>query len=98
MTDPKIREQLRSIKTLIKEGQYQEAFAQLAETADPLADFSLQHRYIRLLDSIPTDHLALTPLKIGLAATSSIEHFSDVFRFWMTLDGFYMKPGKLSVA
>ena len=83
-----LRLRLQSVKRLIKEEEYEEAFNQLCDFAQPIDDFSLQHRYACIFRSIPRGRLDLTPLKVGIVATSTIEHFADIFSFWMAKDGF----------
>lgn len=85
------QEQAAQIKHLTKEKKFREAFANLAQVADPMDDLARQHRYVKLFQALPAGELDLKPLKIGVVATSSVEHLVDVFRFWLAKDGFDAK-------
>lgn len=82
------KEQVSSIKHLTKEKKYREAFACISQIADPMDDLARQHRYVQLFNAIPAGELDIKPIKIGMVATSSVEHLVDVFRFWLAKDGF----------
>ncbi|MBF0383944.1 MAG: HAD family hydrolase [Magnetococcales bacterium] len=81
------REALRGIKQDIKKADYQKAFRELCTLADPDADYSVQHRYAKILQNIPAEKLSLTPVRIGIVATTTMDQFVDVFRFYLTLMG-----------
>ena len=87
MSNP-LRQKLRNIKGLIASNQYVEALKKLSDFANPLDDFSIQHQYARLFGNIPCGELDLKPIKIGLVGTGTMEHFAQVFRFWMAKEGF----------
>ncbi len=78
---------LKLCKQFIKEEKYREAFAQL-RLAQVNDDFARLHRHARLFKSIPKNSLELTPIKIAMVATSTVDHFVDIFRFWLSLQGF----------
>lgn len=74
-------------KALASQGEAKAAWEVLRMATRPEDDFSVQHRHIRLFNSI-SGQLGLTPLKIGVVATSTAEHFVDAFRFWLAREGF----------
>ncbi len=88
MSDEVRAQKLKTVKQLIKDNAYEAAFGILRELARPEDDFSLQLRYSKLLNSIPEGALDLKPIRISFAATSTIEHFIEVFRFRAALEGF----------
>jgi FkbH-like protein len=79
---------LDDIKTLIDSGHYSEAFNRLSQTALPWSDFSTQRKYLRLFQKLPKDTIKLHPIRVALLSTSTMEHFADLFQFWMALNGF----------
>jgi FkbH-like protein len=89
--DDTFQEKIKSIKALVKQANYNEAFSRLCAIAQPSDDFSLHHRYVKLFNSIPKDQLELKPIDIAIVATSTVDHFADVFRFYMAKDGFNAK-------
>jgi FkbH-like protein len=79
---------LKNIKNLIKQKEFQRGFVALSKVANPDDDFPLQNRYFRLFQSIPKDALGLTPLKLALVGTSTLDHLASSLRFWLALEGF----------
>lgn len=79
---------LKSVTKLIEAGDGREAFRMLSDVCTADADFSLQHRYQKIIAKIPATELGLEPIKIAMLATSTIDHFADIFRFWLSLRGF----------
>ncbi|MDR1057396.1 MAG: HAD-IIIC family phosphatase [Coxiellaceae bacterium] len=79
---------LHEVRREISRKNYSLAFAHLYSIARPSEDFSVQHKYAILFKSIVTDRLELKPIKIAIVSTSTIEHFANVFSFWMAICGF----------
>jgi FkbH-like protein len=86
--DTHTADELSVIKQLKKDGQFKEAFSRLSIIAKSLDDYSLQHRYVRLFQSLPKDDLDLKPIRIGIVASCSVEHFAEILRLWLAFDGF----------
>jgi FkbH-like protein len=86
--DSNLKENLKSVKNLIKSEKYDKAFSVLCGISQPLDNFSLQHRYSKLYQSLPKANLGLQPIKIGIIPTSTVDHFADVFKFWLAKVGF----------
>lgn len=84
-------EALQAVKNLVKQGELLAAWPQLVALARPDDDFSTQHTYARLFLKILPALDQLEPLKIGIVASSTVDHFADVFRFWMAAGGFDAK-------
>lgn len=82
------RTALRKVKALGKEGCHREAFRELFDLADPYDGFALQSQYARLVRSLDLEALGLRPVRIALLGSSTLEHFADVFRFWLACEGF----------
>lgn len=85
---PEIREKFKSIRKLIKGQDFINAFLRLCEIARPDDDFSVQHRIAKMFHSIPKEQLDLKPIKIAIVSTSTVDHFAEVFQFWLAKDGF----------
>lgn len=82
------RENFNRIKEAINAGRHLEAFQMLCHLSQPWDDFGTQHKYITLFNKLNIKELPLNPIKIALTATSSIEHFVSVFRFWLANEGY----------
>lgn len=90
------RKALKEIRSLAKAGDTEETFSRLRLFADPSDDFTLQAGYGRTLKSLPSDALDLRPVRVALLSSSTLEHFLDVLRFWLVMEGldpeFYLAP------
>ncbi len=76
------------IKARAAAGDAKGAFAGLAALARHEDDFVTQRKYARLLDKLPKDGLELRPLKLALLASSTTDHFAEILRLWLALEGF----------
>jgi FkbH-like protein len=85
------RNTLNEVKTLTKKGAHQEAFTILKATADPYDDFVLQTRYAKIFKSLDNNALELRKIRIAILGSNSLEHFSDIFSFWLALEGFNLE-------
>lgn len=87
---------LKDVKTLIKRGAHPKAFSILKATADPYDDFVLQARYAKIFKSLDKNTFELRKIRIAILGSNSLEHFSDIFGFWLVMDGFdpelYLAP------
>ena len=79
---------LKAIKEDIQNGQFAKAFKALATLSEPEHDFTLQSRYALLFQSIPPEELELENLRLAILATSTVDHFIDVLKFWLAKQGF----------
>jgi FkbH-like protein len=86
---------IERIKRLIRADRDEEALGLLFGAADPWDNFPLQHQYFRLWERIRRKRGETPSLKIGIVSTSSMEHFTDIFRFWLAKEGF---PASVHVA
>ena len=82
---------LNEVKTLIKKGAHQEAFAILKAMADPYDDFVLQARYAKIFKSLDINALELRKIRIAILGSNSLEHFSDIFGFWLAIESFNLE-------
>ena len=80
--------ELKSIKKDIQKGHFNEAFKALVTLSKPEHDFTLQSRYAVLYNSIPPEKLELKDLRLALLATSTVDHFIDILKFWLAKQGF----------
>ncbi len=79
---------LKAIKEDIQNGHFSKAFKTLATLSEPEHDFTLQSRYVALFQSIPPEELELKGLRLAILATSTVDHFIDVLKFWLAKQGF----------
>jgi FkbH-like protein len=75
-------------KAGIAAGNHAEAFSQLCAGVTPDSDFVTQSRAARLFASIPAGTLPLKPLRLALVASTTVDHFADLLRFWLAAQGF----------
>jgi FkbH-like protein len=81
--------QLRaSIKELIKAEKFSDALAFLASAADPWASYSEQHVLARLAARIDHQSLNLKIIRIGIVATSTVDHFVEILKLYLLLVGY----------
>jgi FkbH-like protein len=79
---------LKLIKKDIQKGHFTEAFKDLVALSEQEHDFTLQSRYAALYNSIPSEKLELKDLRLALLATSTVDHFIDILKFWLAKQGF----------
>ena len=79
---------LKAIKEAVQGGHYIEAFKTLSDLSAPDHDFTLQSRYAISFESIPPEALKLTKLRLAILASSSVDHFIKVLKFWLAKKGF----------
>lgn len=81
--------QLRaSIKELIKGQKYADALAIIASAVDPWASYSDQHVLARLAVRIEHESLHLKTIRIGIVATSTVDHFVEILKLYLLLVGY----------
>lgn len=83
-----LRESLAAAKSAISREAHEEAFRIVKSLVTPEDDFVTQLRIARLYSTINTAALHLEPIKIALLASTTVDHFSDVLRFWVAQEGF----------
>ncbi len=88
MTQEKQIIKLKSIKKEIQKGHFTDAFQDLVTLSEQEHDFTLQSRYASLFNSIPSEKLKLKDLRLALLATSTVDHFIDILKFWLAKQGF----------
>jgi FkbH-like protein len=81
------RHALKEIRELAKARNVAEAFGRLKAISDPFDSFMLQSQYARIFQSLDHDELRLSPIRIALLGSSTLEHFSDFFGYWLALEG-----------
>lgn len=79
---------LTSAKTAISSGKLLEAFNILTSLVSPDNDFVIQSRVAKLFSAIDSNRLGLKPIRVALLASTTVDHFSDILRFWLACDGF----------
>ena len=87
MTDSCRKQVITEVKGLVAEGQYQRAWAKLKGGVRVGDDFALQMRYAKLLGQMPTEALELQKVRIGIVASSTVDHFVELLRFWLARAG-----------
>ena len=87
---------LKKIKDFVENKEFQCGFMELRKIVKPEDNFPLQNRYFRLFQSIPKDALNLTPIKLAIVGTSTLDHFANSLKLWLGLEGFdadiYLAP------
>jgi FkbH-like protein len=87
---------LKKIKDFVGNKEFQRGFMELRKIVKPEDNFPLQNRYFRLFQSIPKDALNLTPIKLAIVGTSTLDHFANSLKLWLGLEGFdadiYLAP------
>lgn len=81
-------ESIQTVRKLVDQGALLEAWHALVRIASADDDFTAQHKYARLFFRILPGIQCLVPLRVSIAASSTVDHFSDILRFWMAAAGF----------
>ncbi|MBG0776986.1 MAG: HAD-IIIC family phosphatase [Desulfovibrionaceae bacterium] len=87
MTDTPTKS-IKAVKQLVAKADYAEALAALRALARPEDDFTNQHKYFKVLESMPRESLGLRPLRIALVGTSTTDYLCEPLRVRLALDGF----------
>lgn len=83
-----LREQLAIAKSSIEHKDYQEAFRILRSEVSPQDDFVVQTRAAKLTNLIPSSALGLRHIKVAILASHTVDHFSEILKYWMAREGF----------
>jgi len=79
---------LNAAKSAISRRESKEALRILKGISDPNSHFVAQSRITKVFASLDCGQLDLKPIRIALLASATIDHFADLLRFWLALDGF----------
>ena len=82
---------LNAIKEDIQNGHFLKAFKALATLSEPEHDITLQSRSAVLFQSIPPEELELKGFRLAILATSTVDHFIDVLKFWLAKQRFQVE-------
>ncbi len=85
--EPDKKEAVKEVQRLLAAGGAEAAFSLLTQIADPTDDFVLQSRYAAWWKKMPAEALGLQPVRIAIAASSTVSHFIEVLRFWLARAG-----------
>ncbi len=83
-----LKNRLAAAKSALADGAHKEAFLILTALVTPGDDFVNQARVAKLSLSINQTLLGLQPIRIALLASTTLDHFSDILRFWLAQEGF----------
>lgn len=83
-----LQQVLIDVKRGIDRKEYAAAWSALSAVVAPESDFSVQTRAARLARTIPAMALGLRPIRIALLASCTVDHFTDVLKYWLARDGF----------
>lgn len=64
------------------------SFLQAIATLDPAADFVKQHRYSRKITKLAKNQIGLTPIRVALLASSTVDHFITVLHAYLIREGY----------
>ena len=76
------------IKLQIEAGENLAAFGDLLDAIDPRLDYPEQRKLVRLLQSLPPSELGLSPVRLALLGTSTLDHLIEVLPLYLARDGF----------
>ena len=88
MEASELRGGIAEIKGLIAKRDWMSAFGRLAAVSSPDDDFVSQARVARLYSTLPAAELGLKPIRIAILASSTVDHFTDVLKYWTAREGF----------
>jgi FkbH-like protein len=88
MEASELSDKIAKIKGLIAKRDWMSAFGRLTALSSPDDDFVSQARVARLYSTLPAAELGLTSIRIAILATSTIDHFTDVLKYWIAREGF----------
>jgi len=88
--------QLQEVKSLAKRGESSAALDALRAVMTPGDDFVMQTRYSRLFETLDHGSLGLQKIRIAVLGSSTLDHFTGIFRLWLSCEGFladlYLPP------
>lgn len=61
---------------------------EVLDALDPWLDYPSHHKLSRQLKKFPLGQAGLKPVRVALLATSTVDHFRDVLRLYLTREGF----------
>lgn len=85
------RKAVAELKALVRAGQEAQAWEKLCAVAEPGDDLPLQASYARLAAGLPQVVAAAQPLRLGLLASSTVDHLEPALRFWLLREGFRLE-------
>jgi len=88
MEASELRGKIAEVKGLIANQDWISAFARLTALSSPENDFVSQARVARLYSGLPAAALGLKSIRIAILASSTVDHFTDVLKYWIAREGF----------
>jgi FkbH-like protein len=88
MEASELRGRIAEIKGLIAKRDWMSAFGRLTALSSPEDAFVSQARISRLYSTLPAAELGLKPVRIAVLASSTVDHFTDVLKYWTAREGF----------
>jgi FkbH-like protein len=82
---------LPDVKKALAGGRPEEALLLLRASVSPDDDFSLQSQYARLARALAESSPQLPPWRVAFLAGSTLNHWVEVLRFWLLLEGFRLE-------
>ncbi len=79
---------LGKIKSLIKSGDFISAYEIMQSVVCSDMNYVDLFKYFKTFKRIPSTELNLIPIKIAVVASSTVDHFLDILRLFLGLDGF----------
>jgi FkbH-like protein len=87
MSAVSLREKLTEGKRLAEGKDWAAAHALLVSLLSPEDEFVIQARVAKQDAALPLAAIGLKPLRIAILATSTVDHFADVLRYWLAREG-----------
>ena len=96
MTDSKEQQSSPHLDPIRGSRSANEALAGLRSTAQPTARFPQQATWAKRLARVAPDLTSLRPLRVAVLGGGTLDHFAQVLRFWLAVEGFradiYLAP------
>jgi FkbH-like protein len=84
----RLREELAKAKGLLRDKDWDAAYRALCSLLSPADEFVMQARAARAMAAIPAHEINLKPVRIAILAASTVDHFAEVFKYWLAREGF----------
>jgi FkbH-like protein len=88
METTELRSGIAEIKGLIAKRDWMPAFARLMALSSPEDDFVSQARVARRYSTLPAAELGLKPIRIAILASNTVDHFTELLKYWIAREGF----------
>jgi FkbH-like protein len=78
----------KPVKKAVSSGNYKEAFSLLMADLRPGEELKFQNRAFKIFNALPIHNLGLTPIKIAILPTSTVDQLVQTLRLYLAREGF----------